>query len=294
MVGNGERDNWRIEEKKERRLKVKSTGKTPVLFLFWQYRLFYPCVSSQPPQVRFLAWQGQDMEKYSTELDAAWHADGSPVDVNAAEHKLLESVNSCHDGDATRRDERFLYLWLAHPLFNRSFFEAELLGKNGQPLSLFHYGSGSVTGETPDKNRDNTNWGILTFRNKEGADYPAQADLRLRYTVGPWENVDGPFKADSNIIMSAGTGTVGQDASGKAFINISYDPAKKRDKQFAFAAVTQDGRRLISTGGSGVKGGGQALEVYKFNVSLSQIKEFQPLAQSIRETVIQNVALKRN
>ncbi|HPS03576.1 MAG TPA: hypothetical protein PLA90_18740, partial [Candidatus Sumerlaeota bacterium] len=203
-----------------------------------------PALVEQKPELRFLVWRGQDSNRREGELDGAWRPDGSPVDVNGEDRKLLGEISHGSIGDATDPARYFLYLGLKHPLLDSdSIAEMQILDATGQPLKLGPHSGALVYPVT------GGGWITCILSEDDNAKWPSQVNLRLRYTIRPWKEevtIPSDYNTSDNRMLSylphgLSVTSVGQDTEGDAFIAVTRDLTVDPDIQCGFVAVTRDG-----------------------------------------------------
>jgi hypothetical protein len=204
-----------------------------------------PALVEQKPELRFLVWRGQDSNRREGELDGAWHPDGSPVDVNSEDRKLLDEMGHGSIGDATDPGLYFLYLGLKHPLLDwDSTAEMQILDTTGQPFKLGPHSGAQVRPLTG-------GWVACILSEDNRAKWPSPVNLRLRYTLRPWKEehtIPSNYNTSGNMMFShlphgVSVTSVGQDTEGDAFIAVTRDLTVDPDIQCGFVAITRDGRR---------------------------------------------------
>jgi hypothetical protein len=235
-----------------------------------------------PPQLRRLAWQDQfeacSGESWlpSGELDRSndWMPPITSVDIDQTE--------------SAREKPRFVSLWISHPLFDaQSLVEIKLLDAGGkEPLKT---PTGSFGFQPIPASPDNADTGWITATlcaGKKGA-VPPKATVLLRYGVGPWRflnEIASDFKGTMMLGNGVMLGTPGQDADGHAFIQVTHDSNPESvAEQFGFAAITKDGRLLVTTGYGKSSVGKVVSERFSFNTPLAQVKSFECRKRPIQQ-----------
>lgn len=244
---------------------------------------------AEPPRLRFLAWQ---TDKPEAQEAHAWRPDGTPL-TDPAERKLLS------DGGARFRGPegyRSLMLLFSHPMIDTlSAMDAELLDDQGYPLDLKGGGSASSIRIVDGAPRAE---GLASFALGVGPDglKTDTADIRFRYSIGPWSERKQNIAPDFRGFMALGNeidlGAIGQDDKGRAFISLVRNVEVVPNIQCGFTATTKDGREITSTNRSSGSGSKERLQERTiFDVPLSEIKEFHFRTRPMREMVFRNVAL---
>ncbi|MGA2066699.1 MAG: protein kinase [Thermoguttaceae bacterium] len=264
-----------------------------------------PALLARPPQLRFLAWQD---EWQSQQPHGAFHADGSAV-TDVSEMHLLRSnrpinthdFQSAHD----QRHPRFLHLWFSHPLLDKqSLGEVTFLDVGGKypggpagpdytftawpPIDVDQM---SAAREARDDSDDRLGWLISTVN---GDDFAQDTDtVRLRYTLGPWEN-ERQIPPDKDGLFDLGHGSTfdgaGEASATVAFCKISRDTEQDGSRQIGVWAVTKDGRELSPSGWSGpTTGKAVQLRQLNFQVPLAEVAHFRIATRPVRTVEFQNV-----
>jgi len=247
------------------------------------------------PKLEFLAWQ---REWATNRSGAAWHPDGSPA-TNSGELKYFRNeVRSIYSWGA-KPELRFLNLWFSHPLFDTtSLNETTLLDEEGKEVSLEKYGSAGGFEPPPDGRDGTTGYWIRVLCPDEGVNIPKRVTVRLRYIIGPLENMqDIPVSPNSHSSTGLeGESMVngpGQNLDGYAFLSIAVGN-KMKDRKFGVVAVTKDGRELTTVGGESGFADGARLAEFDFSVPLAEIAKFRVGSRPIRTMEWTNVVLRQS
>ncbi len=259
-----------------------------------------PALLAESPKLRFLAWQDQWDTHEPSKPRGAFHADGTSVS-DASELRLLAFIHPTRcDASGTSSDGRnspFLYLWFSHPLIDQqSFNEVTLLDGAGQPLPIGAGGLLASNARGPDPDEDRLGW--LTYSLSPESP-PAALTVRLRYTVGPWEQ-QSEFNPAEQASVALGNGSqfnaLGQDVKGRAFFSISIDMKQDTARQFGVVAVARDGRELHPSGGGSSGGVGEAVHVqqFVFALPLADVAHFRLGVRPIKTVEFPNVNAQAN
>jgi len=250
---------------------------------------------SEPPRLRFLAWQD---EVKTNPHWRAWLPTGGRVsqeDMKLPMRLATPSMRDVSQSQIADLNPRFLCLWFSHPALDaQSIVELTLMDEAGRPLEA---PIGGVTSSVAPAYDDSQNLGWITASvcaGREGKT-PPRATVKLRYSAGPWRNgTDVPADFRGTITLSDGVLLVapGQDSDGHAFVSLARDlSVDSGDEQFDFVAVTKDGRRLDRVGASNGVSGKLKTEGCNFDVPLKQIKRFECRRRPIRTEVFRDVPL---
>jgi len=257
-----------------------------------------PELLAEKPRLRFLAWQDHWDPHKPYEPRGAFHPDGTPV-IDISEFHLLRAIPPTRCGDHTAsadpRTPSFLYLWFSHPLFDKQGFnEVTLLDDAGKPIPLGANGLSGSAFWAPDTDTGGQGWATRTLC---PANVPPTLTVRLRYAIGPWEEVR-EFKPEEQISAALGRGSqfnaMGQDAKGMAFFSISIDKKQDPARQFGVVAVTRDGREWQTSGGGTSGGVGEAVHVQQFGFAtpLADVAYFRLSTRAIETVEFPHVSTK--
>ena len=278
-----------------------------------------PALLAQLPQLRFLAWRD---EWVSQKPHGAFHADGSLV-TDLSEMRLLRNNEPVGPRDfqnySDARHPRFLHFWFSHPLCDEHSM-GEVTSDGGAEQSpppggeiaytftarvlapvLGNDDQDWVGREAKTGTEDHCGWLVSTVANSTKM-HPAT--VRLRYTLGPWED-ERQFPPDKDGLFDLGHGST-FDGAGEArnvtlrlpgpfaFCKIARDKNRDASRQVGVWAVTTDGREL-SPYFSEFVGNPQADSVPQpwrlyFRVPLSKIAHFRIATRPVRTVEFQNVA----
>jgi hypothetical protein len=215
---------------------------------------------------------------------------------------LLRQVSpvACNAGPArTGAEPLFLHIWFSHPLFDRqSLNEVTLLDGAGREIALG--AGGMLAGDAGQETKDGDYrlvWLTDTLSPGDVDHFPPAVMVRLRYTIGPWENRQA-FAPNKRGPIPLGNGSqfngIGQDARGKAFFAIAVDKKLDPNRQFGVAAVTRDGRELLPSDGYRGGGVGQAVHTqqFSFDTQLANIAHFRLGTRPIKTIEFKDVRLR--
>lgn len=189
---------------------------------------------------------------------------------------------------AAKENPRFLCLWFSHPLIDRqSVMNVRLFEKDGEtPLRVPL--NDIATGPLPaSEQTDGSGWITATRCAGTMTDFPKEAVVSLRYSLGPWEytkEIPADFNGTMALDNTAFTTSPGQNADGNSFIQItdSIDPDLK-DEQIDFVAISKSGRKVESIGG-GISGSeGAYSKRITFNTPLREVETFRCRKRPIQE-----------
>ncbi len=253
---------------------------------------------SEPPQLRFLAWQD---EWKTNQPGAARHPDGSPV-TDATELKWLKAVWPGRMDVSSRKlnpEPRFLHLWFSHPGFRQwGFYEVSLFDDAGKPVKLGADGSTSSGSQDASDANGNLGWSYWALSPGAGTNIPSRLTVRLRYTMGALEHTQEVLLPFSGMSLEGNSqlNGVGQNVAGKAFVAIAEDVAKLKTRQFDVMAVTKDGRELPHQGWgrAGPVDEGIRVENFDFEIPLAEVAKFIIGTRPIRTNNWQDVVLPIN
>ena len=85
-----------------------------------------------------------------------------------------------------------------------------------------------------------------------GANIPAKVTVRLRYTIGPLEQlqeIPSDYSGYYSFFGGSHLSSIGQDAKGNTFVTIGVNPETIKTRQYCVQAETKEGRKLMSGGG---------------------------------------------
>jgi hypothetical protein len=247
---------------------------------------------SEPPKLQFLAWRD---EWQTNQPGAAQHADGAPV-LDATELGWLKQIS--HVGGGTASDSPTLYLWFSQSLFdNASYADVSLSDPSGKLLP-FH-GGGIAVGRH--LKVGNCGWITYSINRGAGLGFPPVLNLKLRYTVGPWEREEtvssDALLQNGALVLQQGVEvrSIGQQAGGGSFVALAYGLERSGTRQLGVTAIGKDGRVLGLAGGSL---GGQydeqsqkLVERFCFQAPLSEIASFRIGTRPVRTMEWVNVVL---
>jgi|GEM_PF-771236 len=251
---------------------------------------------ARDPQLQFLAWQDENKDLLQPH---AWHSDGTPVQ-DKDELKWIKGLAptpvNVHGTSEVKKNPRFLFLWFSHPAIdNDSFKRVRLFDPSGKPLELGAAGSISYNSVSPDESNGNTGWITYTISPGNAGHIPASANIRLDYSVGPW-TMGGDIPRDYSGVESLGNhtmlGSLGQTASGEAFISITSSNTEEPDVHYDFVALTNDGH---SIGHTGLRTSGfpnLLTETFNFPVKLDSVKAFRLRTRPIRKVEFKNIPIQ--
>lgn len=238
------------------------------------------------PDLRFLAWQDAWEAR---EPDAAIHRDGSPV-ATEHERRVLRQVRptKCSVAGASEGtpQTRFLHLWFAHPGFDaQSDGEVALFDGTGALVASSAAGPAAYNAHPADAECPEAGWLACTLMVSN--DLPQQVTVRLRFTVGPLENVRevaADFRGSLALEGDGQLSGLGADEQGKAFIALACDSPTLSSRHFAATAITREGGKLEPTGRMVTGGGSSSLTVgrYEFEVPLTEVARFQVGTRPVR------------
>jgi len=253
---------------------------------------------AEPPKLRYLEWD----EDWKTNYPVGVHyPDGSLV-MNQQELAWLEYVspgmmsNVSGQPNLAKQHPHFLHLWFSHPLFDDSFFAEVTLtdeyGKN--PTDFFSQRVGEIKAAEPQNG--NFDWLVESLMCGAGTNIPAKVTIRLRYAVGPLEQIQeipSDYSGYLGIFGDSQLGSIGQDARGNTLVTIGVNPQTIKTRQYCVVAVTKDGRKLMSGGGisGNSDGSGPQLSRFYFHVPLSDVAKFIIGTRPIRTVEFTNVVL---
>ena len=250
------------------------------------------------PKLRYLEW-GEDWK--TNYLGGVHYSDGSLV-TNQQELAWLKYVSPGSMSDVSgqpnlaKQHPHFLHLWFSHPLFDDSFFAEVTLtdeyGKN--PTDPYSSRVGEIKAAEPQNG--NFDWLVESLMCGAGTNIPAKVTIRLRYAVGPLEQIQeipSDYSGYLGIFGDSQLGSIGQDARGNTLVTIGVNPQTIKTRQYCVVAVTKDGRKLMSGGGiSGSSdGSGPQLSRFYFHVPLSDVAKFIIGTRPIRTVEFTNVVL---
>jgi hypothetical protein len=253
-----------------------------------------PEILDEKPQLRFLArWLHPDDRSNPYPGRRGWLPNGEALNANSVEYKVWESGNW---GGAFAGEEGWsLFLGWTHPLFEQqSCAEMQIRYKSGQ-LFEGNMGTTSVVVQKASALNGNTSWLFWSRTLPVDTPWPALADLRLRYAIGPWEEylkvpVDQKgMRAFDNGVMF---GSIGQNDQGNAFISLMFDLSKSQEKQYDLVALARDGQRRIGAERGIQKQGNIYQEIFTFQTPLTRIQEFRLLTRPIREVEFKDVVMQ--
>jgi tRNA A-37 threonylcarbamoyl transferase component Bud32 len=257
-----------------------------------------PELLSEPPKLRFLAWQDKSV---TNRYFIPYHPDGSEVS-NADELKLARSLFPALLGvDAGRTNvakPRFLTLWFSHPAFDsRSLNEVTLLDDSGQPIPQ-PWGDLNEMQKASAQN-GNTTWYLHTLSAGAASNLPARMTVCLHYTLGPLgylDTVAPDFMGAMGLSRGSMLNGLGQNADGKAFVSIAGDSSDLQTQCFSVLATTKQGDELQPAGGGDrtAAGPGVVALMFEFAAPLSNIARFTIGARPVRTMEWTNVALPKN
>jgi hypothetical protein len=260
-----------------------------------------PALLADPPKLRYLEWD----EDWKTNYPGGVHyPDGSLV-TNKQELAWLEYVSPGSMSDVSgqpnlaKQHPHFLHLWFSHPLFDDSFFaEVTLADENGKnPTDPYSSRVAEIkAAEPPNGNFD---WLVESLMCGAGTNIPAKVTIRLRYTVGPLEQIQeipSDYSGYYGLLGGSQISSIGRDAKGTTLVAIGVNPETIKTRQYCVQAVTKDGRKLMSGGGitGNSDGSGPQLSRFYFQVPLSDVAKFIIGTRPIRTNEWKNVVLPKN
>jgi serine/threonine protein kinase len=226
-----------------------------------------PANTNQPPRLRALNW----LDQVNSQTSQAWLPTGETV---SKDEQLPQAGG---ESAPSQPNTRFLCLWFSHPLFDQQSHAAlTFLDHTGAPLApplkALHWGNQTSPAAE--------GWIISTARLSPFDDVPPSLIARLDYSLGAWtyaQEFPVAAKTTHTTVLTDGTvvGSLGQNADGNAFIEISLNPkSANKSEQLDFVAYTLDGRRLNRT--SIDSQGYEALMTKRFifDVPLAQLRTF--------------------
>ena len=256
---------------------------------------------AEPPKLRCLEWD----EDWKTNYPGGVHyPDGSLV-TNKQELAWLTYVSPALMSDVSGRPNlakqhpHFLHLWFSHPLFDDSFFaEVTLADENGKnPTDPYSSRVGEIKAAEPQNG--NFDWLVESLMCGAGANIPAKVTVRLRYTIGPLEQlqeIPSDYSGYYSFFGGSHLSSIGQDAKGNTFVTIGVNPETIKTRQYCVQAETKEGRKLMSGGGisGNSDGSGPQVSRFYFEVPLSDVAKFTIGTRPIRTMEWTNVVLPSN
>lgn len=281
----------------------------------WGYEGPATDIPISPPLLRWLAWTGPDWDK------TAWHPDGSPV-ADPAEQASLKSLTNTANDPAGQFDgfpSLMLFFENRGRMPKASGLDVSVLGPGGRPVahggmneSMFH-----IMPADPRGDGEPMEMSSLALREVEG-EYPARADLRVRYSGGPWYHaatVDAGFR-DPVALDEATKLEPANPAGGLPGFTLTRDESKKQEKWIDVQAVTGDGfsamrRSAVTTTTARGRSTTYRFEIpgrlrsavtttttrgrstsYQFDATGGRIAEYQVQYRFLHETVIKDVVIR--
>ena len=257
-----------------------------------------PALLTELPKLRYLEWDEDWKINY---LGGVHYPDGSFV-TNKQELAWLEYVSPGMMSDVSgqpnlaKQHPHFLHLWFSHPLFDDSFFaEVTLADENGKnPTDP--YSSRVAEIKAADPQNGNIDWLVESLMCGAGTNIPAKVTVRLRYTVGPLEQVQeipSDYSGYFAILGGSQLDSIGQDARGNTLVTIGVNPETMKTRQYCMEAATKDGRKLMSGGGisGNSDGSGPQVARFYFNVPLADVAKFIIGTRPIRTNEWKDVVL---
>jgi len=254
--------------------------------------------AAQLPQLRFLAWQDDDISK-------AWKPNGEPIKDEAD----LKALRRVHPGIITGTTHgevsRYLRLWISHPDLDRSAsFFVRFMDVSGKPLPNSGGGAGSVTSPRgAEGSTDDLGWVVVTASPATlKDDLPKSVDIVVTYVLEPWRETDtinadfgGPVTVDGYIVTEAKEAVNDNRDDGSVKTTLHYSPTDDDDSRTvrSIVAVTTDGRELSHDEASYRQSiTGEKMASLTFYVPRSEIKLFKFQARTVQEVTFQSVSLQ--
>ena len=268
--------------------------------------------TGQPaPRLRALAWQGVDKAgepclMCDGERIQAWYPSGEPVPDGEDYREISEGLRqrSMRENDPNRGTqdaialgptfspgERCLHLWFSFPAID----------EQSEPIIFLWSPTGTYHRSWPGKRcRLDDPPGAPAWRvfSVPFAPEATTANVRLRFGGGSWvtlpQQIEPGLKDPLQIGPWGRVSAVGQDVSGmgrpQSFVTFSGDPDKVAYAQFGFACITKDGSEAEYAGRR--RQGREGSADFLFDVSLPEVKVFQPRWRPIRTITFKNVSLE--
>jgi hypothetical protein len=253
----------------------------------------------EPPLLRFLEWDNQ----WQTNHPFGTHYPDGRIVTNHQELALLRSMPIALMSDVSglpdlaKRKPHFLHLWFSHPLFDESCFsEVTFFNPNDENLTDLFAPRTTEIKSAGNQYRESA-WLIASQMCGEAANVPARLAIRLRYTVGPLEQVQRVAPDNSNgLLMLPGESqldSIGQNARGNAFLTISVNSKTMKTLRYGVTAITKDGREFTSSGGitGQLDGTGPQVAHFDFEVPLAEVAQFLIGTRTIHTFEWQDVIL---
>jgi len=251
---------------------------------------------NEAPQLRFVAWQ-DEWKRIGPK--AVRHPDGTAV--NPDEVALLAAVHPV-SLDVTEQETetnkfRVASFWLSHPMFEQQTFgQLELLDHAGAKIELPAQGAFGQSGLDATSQRGGVGWLTYALSPGESNRTPRDITVHLRYAIGPLRHlrrVPPDYNGGMSLYGNSQLSSIGQSASGKAFVAIAVDAKGSEGQHFVVRGIDKMGkaRKLVGSGISGNVRSGVRAERFEFDIPLAEVSHFEIGTIPIRTIEWHNVVL---
>ena len=252
-----------------------------------------PELFAEPPRLRFMAERDYTAK---SGFGQPWRADGQPASEAETgmmkEHlsNFLTDLRGVSDG----KEIRLLRFWFSHPGIDQTC-EARLVvtGPDGVEIPAFPGSMDSFASEARPF-LENAGWLGIGYAPAAGRALPARVNLRLEYTLGPWDDpqVTVPVKEKGTTLTAIEGGQVnqvGQSVEGRAFVSLVRDVTAAPRTQMRFEAVTESGKTLQPVAAGHFGRETMKTERFEFDAPIADIVEFRMRSRLVRTVEFKDV-----
>lgn len=251
-----------------------------------------PKTIATAPVLRALNWQEQEKE----ESGRRWLPSGK---IDESDEELPSYVGmDVSKTKAAEKNPRFLCLWFSHPYIDsHSVANVRLFQKDGTtPLEV--PSEDIATSPMPaSAQTGNTGWITATRCVGTKTDFPDEAVVKFRYSLGPWKitnEIPADFHGTMALGNSAFTTDPGQNTEGQSFIQVTDSVTPDlSDEQIDFVAISKTGDEIESHGLSKSGSSGAYALRFNFKIPLRDVAVFKCRKRPIKE-ISQPIRLRKD
>ncbi len=245
-----------------------------------------------PPILRAMNWQDQEKDQSGKRWLPSGELDESNIKLPGFVGIDVSKMTVAEE------NPRFLCLWFSHPLFDRhSIANIRLFEKDGKTPLEIPTGNQATDSIASSPEHENTGWITATRCVGTKTDFPGEAVVKLRYSIGPWKStveIPADFNGTMALSGTAFTTSPGQNANGNAFIQITDSTHPElNDEQIDIVAISKAGKTIESEGIQVSGSSGAYTKRITIKIPLRDVKLFKCRTRPIRE-ISQPVTLRQD